>query len=180
MNKDGTPDERDLEELQQMIDDVDESAPAEPFADDTDVVTPHINENAGRMFLDIQRELTTNPGFIDKVTRVYQDMVLADKSGERDAFREHMTELLRLCDYNATLLAPIFFPSFTEDGPMTFWERPHAMAMMSLVPTGTMTIQASRQIGKCLSGSTLCKCKVHGEEKKLTLKELFEKAKEAA
>lgn len=138
------PTGKDIEELAIMADEVDEEIPVTLEADPAaggDV--PHINENAGRMFLDIQRELTMNTTFINNVTRVYMDMVNADKSGDREAFREHMTELLRMCDYNATLLAPIFFPSFTEDGPMTFWERPHAMAMMSVVPTGTLTVQAS-------------------------------------
>lgn len=104
---------------------------------------PHMEENAGHMFLDLQRELSLSPEFINKVMRVYQDMVLADKSGERTAFRHHMTELLRLCDYNPSLLAPIFFPDFEGGGPMTFWERPHAMAMLSMTPTGTITVQAS-------------------------------------
>lgn len=83
------------------------------------------------------------------------DMELAAESGEDDAFRYHMLQLLRLCDYNASLLVPYFFPKFPDDAPMTLWERPHAISMMSFIPNGTLTVQASRQIGKCLAGDTV-------------------------
>lgn len=144
--------------------------------DEAPASIPHFEENAGRMFLDLQRELSLSPEFINKVMRVYQDMILADKSGEHMAFRQHMTELLRLCDYNPSLLAPVFFPDFEGGGPMTFWERPHAIAMLSMTPTGTITVQASRQVGKCLSVNALCKCKVDGEEKTMTMGDIFEYA----
>lgn len=51
-----------------------------------------------------------------------------------------MTELLRTCDYNPSLLVPYFFPAFPEDKPMTLWTRPHAMSMMAFVPNGTLTV----------------------------------------
>ena len=42
---------------------------------------------------------------------------------------------------------------------MTFWSRPHAFSMMAFIPNGTLTIQASRQIGKCVDGNTYIKTK---------------------
>lgn len=70
-------------------------------------------------------------------------MQLASKEGKDEEFRHHMHELLRLCDYNASLLVPYFFPKFPDDKPMTLWERPHAISMMSFIPNGTLTVQAS-------------------------------------
>lgn len=100
-------------------------------------------------------------------------MQLASKEGKDEEFRHHMHELLRLCDYNASLLVPYFFPKFPDDKPMTLWERPHAISMMSFIPNGTLTVQASRQIGKCLDADTKLVTKVSGEEKQLTIAELF-------
>ena len=170
--------ERD--ELLKSARDTDSTAPAElRAAFDPDAV-PHFNENAAHMFFDIYRELTTNVDFINKCMKVYEDMVLADKSGDREAFRHHMAEMLRLCDYNVTMLIPFFFPDFSDGRAMTMYERPHAMAMMSMVPAGSLTVCAARQVGKCLAGHTAVDAVVDGVERKATMEEIFNKARAAA
>lgn len=93
--------------------------------------------------------------------------------------KQAQTDLLRECDYNPSLLLPYFYPDFLDGEPMTLWSRPHAFAMMALIPNGSLTIAASRQIGKCVSGET----KVFIEENKggvypITMKELFEEMRE--
>lgn len=100
-------------------------------------------------------------------------MQRASNSGNDDEFRSAMLDLLRLCDFNASLLVPYFFPKYPDDKPMTLWERPHAISMMSFIPNGTLTVQASRQIGKCVAGNTLLQLKINGVEKSMTIEDLF-------
>lgn len=93
--------------------------------------------------------------------------------------KQVQTDLLRECDYNPSLLLPYFYPDFLDGEPMTLWSRPHAFAMMALIPNGSLTIAASRQIGKCVTGDT----KVFVEKDKggvmpVPMKELFEELRE--
>lgn len=67
-------------------------------------------------------------------------MKTASDDGNDEEFRAAMLDLLRLCDFNASLLVPYFFPKFPDDKPMTLWERPHAISMMSFIPNGTLTV----------------------------------------
>lgn len=107
-----------------------------------------------RMFFDLQKSITTDVKFIDKISRIQQEMQKAAEANDDDTFRHYQVLLLRACDYNPSLLVPYFFPKYPNDKPMTFWSRPHAFSMMAFIPNGTLTIQASRQIGKCVSGQT--------------------------
>lgn len=102
-------------------------------------------------------------------------MQLAANEGKDEEFKHHMHELLIACDYNASLLVPYFFPKFPDDKPMTLWERPHAISMMAFIPNGTLTVQASRQIGKCVGKDTELQIIDNGEEMTLTIEQLFNK-----
>ena len=68
-------------------------------------------------------------------------------------------ELVELTGDFSSCLVPMFFPKFNNNKPMSLWSRPHAIAMMSIAPNASITIQSSRQIGKCLTGDTLLHCK---------------------
>lgn len=92
------------------------------------------------MFFDLQKEITTNPVFIEKVSRIMNLLIEADSNKDVNAFRHYEEQLLRVCDYNPSLLVPYFFPRFPEDKPMTLWTRPHAMSMMAFIPNGTLTV----------------------------------------
>lgn len=172
--------QKERDELLKSARDTDDTRPADFRSTFNPDAVPHFHENAAHMFFDIYRELTTNVDFINKCMKVYSDMILADKSGNREAFRHHMAEMLRLCDYNVTMLIPFFFPDFADGRAMTFYERPHAMAMMSMVPAGTLTVCAARQVGKCLAGDTMVDAVVDGEDRKATMAEIFNRAKAAA
>lgn len=131
--------------------------------------------NSENVFFDLQKSLTTNPDFCKRVEDVMQTFLKTEAAGRKDLSKKALTELLRLCDYNPSLLLPYFFPDFSYGKPMTLWSRPHAFSMMAFIPNGTVTIAASRQIGKCITGETELNIKTaDGETKNMTIKDLFE------
>lgn len=131
------------------------------------------------IYSDLYKNLTTNPEFHNKVTAKLKEIELADKAGNSEAAKQHVQELLYICDFNASLLVPFFFPKFPEFEPMTLWSRPHAFSMMALTLLGSCTIQASRQCGKCLDGNTKLTVRERGDKKEqtFTMAELFERSK---
>lgn len=127
------------------------------------------------VFVDLYKQLTINPEYRNKVEAQMAKVDKADKSGDREGVMHELEELLKLCDYNASLLVPYFFPRYPESSPMTFWNRPHAFSMMAMTLLGSTTIKAGRQVGKCLSGDT----EIFTNHKDIkTIKDLFEKTKE--
>lgn len=129
------------------------------------------------IYSDLYKDLTTNPDFCNKISKILKDIELADKAGNMEAAKQHVQDLLVACNFNASLLVPYFFPRFPEFEPMTLWTRPHSFSMMGLTLLGSLTVQASRQIGKCVDGNTELQVKINGSEKKLTIKELFNRSK---
>lgn len=129
------------------------------------------------IYSDLYRDLTTNPDFCNKISKILKDIELADRGGNMEAVRQHVQELLIACNFNASLLVPYFFPKFPEFEPMTLWTRPHSFSMMGLTLLGSLVIQASRQIGKCFVNKTKLICKDADNERVMTVEELFEEAK---
>lgn len=129
------------------------------------------------LFFDLQRKLTSDPVFIAKAGSAMDALTKADKSGDRQATSRAMLDVLRLCEFNTSLLVPFFFPSYPFNKPMTLWTRPHAMAMLTYVPNATVTVCTGRQTGKCIAGDTMLKCRIGGKEEVVTARELFDKAK---
>lgn len=127
-------------------------------------------------FFDLHKELNTNVEFINRVQKEMQDINNAQESGDNTAVTFHVANLLRMCDYNPAILTPYYFPNFAKGKPMTLWSRPHAVAMMSVIPTGELTVQASRQIGKCVAGDTKLQIRDDstGTESTITIEELFD------
>lgn len=134
-----------------------------------------------KKFFDLQKELTTNIDFQNRIIRKLHDIELAEKSSDRELWKEEIMELLRMCDYNPSLLVPMFFPKFYRGKSMTLHTRPHAIAMMAMGANLTMTIQASRQVGKCLTGKSAIEVQdvKTSTSSKCTLEDLFEEAKAA-
>lgn len=129
------------------------------------------------MFFDLQKSITTDTDFIDKIQGIQDKMQKAADANDDDEFRYQQLLLLRACDFNPSLLVPYFFPKYPNDKPMNFWARPHAFSMMAFIPNGTLTIQASRQIGKCVDGNTKVTTKTKNNINTQTLKDIFYEAK---
>lgn len=125
------------------------------------------------VFFDLQKKLTTDQNFCEKVKELMSDVATAYARGNVDMVKKKNTELLKLCAFNPSLLLPYFYPDFLDGEPMTLWTRPHAFAMMAMIPNGSLTIAASRQIGKCVGGDTL----VDADGEILPIKELFNRCK---
>lgn len=143
---------------------------------DVSQITPYTAK-----FFDLQRALTTNVDFINAVEKKFKNIMLAERADDRQAWRDEIMDLLRLCDYNPALLASYFFPKFSRGKPMTFWTRPHAFAMLTMGANLTLTVQASRQVGKCVTGDTMLQCRHEDQTTtRLSMSELFEDAKRQA
>lgn len=125
------------------------------------------------VFFDLQKKLTTDQDFCEKVQGLMSDVATAYARGNVDLVKKKNTELLKLCAFNPSLLLPYFYPDFLDGEPMTLWSRPHAFAMMAMIPNGSLTIAASRQIGKCITGEA----KINVNKKRITIKELFDRCK---
>lgn len=131
-------------------------------------------------FFDLQKAITTDVNFSNRIQKLMHDLTLAEASKDTEAVKHLTLEILRTCDYNASLLVPFFFPKFAGNKPMTLWSRPHAFSMMAVGAGNIYTIQASRQIGKCLSGKTKLRCKTQNTEEEITIEDLFNEAKDQA
>lgn len=132
------------------------------------------------VYFDLHKAITTDDKFAQMIERKMNDIVAYDQEGDRLRLQKEVTELLRECDYNPALLLPYFYPSFTDGTPMTLWDRPHAFSMMSLVPNGSLTIQASRQIGKCVDKNTTVQVRKQNQTQTITVCQIFDMAKAAA
>jgi hypothetical protein len=102
---------------------------------------------------DLYKKIKQDPSFfknvISKLDRLEQiESRGLSSSVSRDSMSEAVMELLKLCDYNSSLLVPHFFPAYPYQEPLSLFNRPFAFAMMDLQLGGSTTIRASRQIGK--------------------------------
>lgn len=126
------------------------------------------------LFFDLQKELTTNVDFNNKVTALMKNIFKADKEGKTEDVKYNVSELLKLCDFNPSLLVPYFFPNFADSKPMSLLSRPHAIGMMAFIPNGTLVVNASRQIGKCVAGKSKIRVRDANGEREMTMQELFD------
>lgn len=124
---------------------------------------------------DLHRELTTNVDFNNKAQRLMSLIAKSEQAGELEDMKGYLKELLTMCEFNPSLLVPYFFPKFPDQDPMTLWSRPHAFSMMAFTPNASLTVNASRQIGKCLSGDTTVVTNSGIE----TMADIFEQAKQS-
>ena len=83
--------------------------------------------------------------------------------------------LLELTHYNLSPLVPFYFPRFDSGQPFSFKDYPFAMELYDVRSHQITTLRGSRQIGKCLSGNTLCKFrnKKTGDVQELTAEKAY-------
>lgn len=130
------------------------------------------------VFFDLQKELTTNQAFAQHVQGLLNKIAYAEKSGDRAEVEGAVTNLIIQCRCNPGLLVPYFFPKYPDDEPMTLWSRPHTFAMMALSSNTSLVVQASRQVGKCLTGDTEINVRnTDGVAEKISMKNFFEDVK---
>ena len=135
-------------------------------------------DNFPPVFFDLQKKLTDDVKFATEITDLQSQIMAADMMQNTLLLQEKMGKLLSLCDMNPSLLLSHFFPNFADNQAMTLYSRPHAFAMMAHIPNGSLTIAASRQVGKCVTGETKVKVKVGDEAPKaMNCKELFSMAR---
>lgn len=99
-------------------------------------------------YLDLSWELQTNSDFSRKIQDGIMRIAEAEKRSKRSELCLALVELLRLCEYNAGLLVPFFFPQYPEEKPLSLFDRPYSFAMFNFQIGGFTVIRASRQIGK--------------------------------
>lgn len=106
-------------------------------------------------YFNILHEATTNKPFIDKLDVITAELEYYQKLGAmgKVRFEEALAKLLRLCRYNTGLLVGHCFPKFDGVSPMTLSKRPFAFPIYDMLPYGSLTIRAGRQVSK---SSNLC------------------------
>lgn len=128
-------------------------------------------------FFDLHKHLTLDKNFLSNVIRITKDIEKYSSKEDKEKMREHILLLLRLCNYNPSLLVPYFFPNFVNNTPMTFWSRPHAFAMFTTGANLSLTVQASRQVGKCLEKDTRLIIKRNNAVVATTIEDLWNSTK---
>lgn len=89
-------------------------------------------------------------------------------------------QILRMSDFNAGLLTPLYYPKFSESGmPLSLMDRPFALPFFDIQVGGSITNRAGRQVGKCAAGKTKCQVLMDGspDPQTTTAQELFELCK---
>jgi len=84
------------------------------------------------------------------------------------------SQFIRDCGHNYGLLMPFVFPKYPTDRPLQFEKRPYMMAMSSMLTPMTLTLNAGRQVGKCVKGDTPLVVRRFGRENTVTIQDLFE------
>lgn len=130
------------------------------------------------IFFDLQKKLMDDTQFMTEMMSLQSQILAASTSHNLPLLQTSLGKLLRTCDMNPSLLLRYFFPNFSDNQPMTLYSRPHAFAMMAHIPNGSLTIAASRQVGKCVTGETEVMVKVGDEAPKaMNCKDLFSMAR---
>ena len=128
------------------------------------------------IFFDLQRALMNDPDFADEIQKTLVKLLTATSNSDIAQQTKLFTALLKKCDFNPSLFLPYFFPNFSDGEPMTLWKYPHSFSMMALIPNGSLTVCASRQVGKCLHGDTEVTVKFTQESQEpvsLSLEDMF-------
>lgn len=130
------------------------------------------------VYLDLYRKLQVDSDFKQKVLNIASELNKAEETKDTDKKKALLMQMLKLCDYNTALLVPYFFPNFDEGKPLSLMGRPYAFSVMSNTANTSLTLQASRQVGKCLADDTmLTVVDVSNNKHKTTIKNIFLQAK---
>ncbi len=101
---------------------------------------------------DLYDKLNTDPGFSKKIGQLVDRLQAVEKHRAEINYgvrkMEAVRDLLRECNYNPSLLVPYMYPKYPKNKPLSLSSRPFAMSMLNLIVNGTITINASRQVGK--------------------------------
>lgn len=104
--------------------------------------------------MDITSKLRHDAGFRRILMRKLQKLSHLEKvsTGHMAAEEEKaklLIDVLRMCNFNAGLLAPYYYPRFSEEGlPLSMMDRPFSMAFFDLQMGGMLVTRAGRQVGK--------------------------------
>lgn len=105
---------------------------------------------------DLYKKIKNDPAYCKRLEVCLDRMDEIEGRGlssltNRDQMGDEVMELLKLCQYNSSLLVPHFFPAYPYQEPLSLFNRPFAFALMDLQLGGYTVIRASRQIGKSTS-----------------------------
>jgi len=89
-----------------------------------------------------------------KVARLAQLEKMTGGTGNQEIGKVLM-DVLRMCDFNAALLVPYFFPAYPKELPLSLSRRPFQAAFMDVQVGGYITAVTGRQSGKCIKHNTL-------------------------
>lgn len=106
-------------------------------------------------YFNILEEATHNPKFIAELDKILAEIEHFQGLGAMGKVKldDALTRFLRLCQYNTGLLVGHCFPRFDGAEPLSLSRRPFAFPIYDMLPFGSMTLRAGRQVSK---SSNLC------------------------
>jgi len=135
------------------------------------------------MHTDVYWQAKGDPAFRKELGRLIHKISVSEKAAIKDpvarnVFRSSLTELYRLCNYNAGFLVPHFFPAYPYTKPLSLQARPFSFSMFNMQIGGFTVMRASRQVGKCLGWHTVLTVltKQDPNPKSVTAEDLFNMA----
>ena len=135
------------------------------------------------MHFDLYGKLMSDTAFATRIESLSKELAIEEArleagSGNACKVRDLLLAIYRTCDYNTGLLVPYFFQRYPEDRPLSLLSRPFMFEMLKMQVGGSTTIRASRQIGKCVSGSTGIRAEIDGRAAYTTAAALFQACKD--
>ena len=105
---------------------------------------------------DLNRSLRTDGTFRFAVEAAIGKLTETEKKARNSnrALKEYqlvLMDLLKLCNWNLSLLLPYYYPTYLSGRPLSTASHPFTTAFFEISPYLTITIKGSRQIGKSVS-----------------------------
>lgn len=102
-------------------------------------------------YFDLIDQARNNPEFLSELCTVVDEIRYHESRGAsgKTAMKKAMFQMLKLCRYNSALLVRYSFPRFNGVEPLSLSKRPFAFPFYDMLPYGSLTVRAGRQVSKC-------------------------------
>lgn len=109
-------------------------------------------------YFDLERQIRTNPefsGFLEGALATAENIYprVRGNPGTAKAYFGLLDSVYQACRHNPVLLAPIIWPQFPKNKPLSFRRYPFSFQMFNLMVEGYTVFRGSRQISKSTSFS---------------------------
>lgn len=108
------------------------------------------------MYFDLEHKVRTDGEFrhlLQKKVRLVEDLRIKLDATPSAAtpLSDAQWDLIQFCNFNLAFLAPLYFPRYPKDKPLSFVNYPYAFQMFSIQVGGFTVFKGSRQVAKSTS-----------------------------